>query len=142
MRTTLWIVKTLAGGGGCCVISNLFKTSNYVCIIEELKELFCVLQWRSQPEIWSCKFFCVYRPYKESISKEMSNDNDLNLRSMTKFSDWLRYTGVFGVAIYRLLQIILLMALLACTVVRIQDLKNKVVIGYFVRIKFLFATDN
>ena len=38
-------------------------------------------QWRSQPDIWSCKckFFCVYRPYKESISKEMNNDNDLNL---------------------------------------------------------------
>ena len=36
---------TSGGGGGCCVISNLFKTSNYVCIIEELKELFCVLQW-------------------------------------------------------------------------------------------------
>ena len=26
-----------------------------------------------------CNFFCVYRPYKESISKEMNNDNDLNL---------------------------------------------------------------
>ena len=31
-----------------------------------------------------CKFFCVYRPYKESISKEMNNDNDLNFHSMTK----------------------------------------------------------
>ena len=33
-------------------------------------------QWRSQPDIWSCKCksFCVYRPYKESISKEMNND--------------------------------------------------------------------
>ena len=31
-----------------------------------------------------CKFFCVYRPYKESISKEMNNDNDLNLHSMTE----------------------------------------------------------
>ena len=38
-------------------------------------------QWRSQPDIWSCKFkfFCVYRPYKETISKEMNNDNHLNL---------------------------------------------------------------
>ena len=28
-------------------------------------------QWRSQPDIWSCKckFFCVYRPYKEPISE-------------------------------------------------------------------------
>ena len=38
-----------------------------------------------------CKFFCVYRPYKESISKEMNNDNDLNLHSMTKLSGCLRY---------------------------------------------------
>ena len=31
-------------------------------------------QWRSQPDIWSCKckFFCVYRPYKEPISKEIN----------------------------------------------------------------------
>ena len=36
------------------------------------------IQWRSHPDIWSCKckFFCVYRPYKESITKEM-NDDDL-----------------------------------------------------------------
>ena len=33
----------------------------------------------------NCKFFSVYIPYKESISKEMNNDNDLNLHSMTKF---------------------------------------------------------
>ena len=45
-----------------------------------------LLQWRSQPDIWSCS---VYKPYKESISKEY-NDNDLNLRSMTKLSGWLR----------------------------------------------------
>ena len=33
-------------------------------------------QWQSQPDIWSCKckFFCVYRPHKEPISKEMNND--------------------------------------------------------------------
>ena len=37
------------------------------------------------------QIFCVYRPYKESISKEMNNDNDLNLHSMTKLSSWLRY---------------------------------------------------
>ena len=28
---------------------------------------------------------------KKSISKEMNNDNDLNLHSMTKLSGWLRY---------------------------------------------------
>ena len=43
-------------------------------------------QSRSQPDIWSCecKFFCVYRPYKESISKEMNNDN-------VQLLSWLRY---------------------------------------------------
>ena len=43
-------------------------------------------QWRSQPDIWSCKckFFCVYRPYKEPISKEMNNDNNLILHCMIK----------------------------------------------------------
>ena len=34
---------------------------------------------------------CVYRSYKESISKDMNNDCDFNLHSMTKFSGWLRY---------------------------------------------------
>ena len=32
--------------------------------------------------------FCVYRPYKESVSEEMSND--LNFHSITKLSGWLR----------------------------------------------------
>ena len=50
-------------------------------------------QWWSQPVIWSCKckFFCIYRPYKESISKEMNNDNDLNLHLHDQMSGWLRY---------------------------------------------------
>ena len=55
-------------------------------------------QWRSQPDIWSCKmtnangqckFFCVYRPYKEPISKEMNN-NHLNLHLHDQMSGWLR----------------------------------------------------
>ena len=55
------------------------------------------------PDIWSCKckFFCVYRPYKKSISKEMNNDNDLNLHSMNKFSDWFRYSDEVGELIIR-----------------------------------------
>ena len=36
-------------------------------------------------------FLCLYRPYKESISKEMNNYNDLNLHSVTKLSGWFRY---------------------------------------------------
>ena len=35
--------------------------------------------------------FCVYRPYMESTSKEMNNDNDLNLHSITKLSGWPRH---------------------------------------------------
>ena len=47
-----------------------------------------VVDYAGQPDIWSgkCKLFCIYRPYRESISKEMNNDNDLNLHSMTKLS--------------------------------------------------------
>ena len=29
--------------------------------------------------VMPCKFLCVCRPYKEAISKEINNDNDLNL---------------------------------------------------------------
>ena len=59
-------------------------------------------QWRSQPDIWSCKckFFCVSRPYNEPISKEMNNDNHLNLHLHDQMSagfatarDLLRWFG-------------------------------------------------
>ena len=46
----------------------------------------------------NAKFFCVYRPYKESISKEM-NDIDLNLHNMTKLSGWLRYWLLFKLSL-------------------------------------------
>ena len=38
------------------------------------------------------QIFLLYRLYKESISKEMNNDNDLNLHSKTKLlaRGWLR----------------------------------------------------
>ena len=41
-----------------------------------------LVQGRSQPDIWRCKwqFFSVYTPYKESIFKEMNN-NVLNLHT-------------------------------------------------------------
>ena len=38
------------------------------------------------PDDW-----CINRPYKESIYKEMNNDYDLNLHSMTKLPGWLCY---------------------------------------------------
>ena len=41
--------------------------------------------------VMQMQFINVYRPYKESISKEMNYDSDLNLNSMTKLSGWLRY---------------------------------------------------
>ena len=64
-------------------------------------------QWQRQPGhtmqifLWSyntnfslviqCKFFSVYRLYKESIYKAINNDNNLNLHSMTKLSSSLRH---------------------------------------------------
>ena len=60
-----------------------------------LVEVYIILtiSGEASPTIWSCyaNFSVCYRPYKESISKEMNNDNDLNLHSMTKLSGWLRY---------------------------------------------------
>ena len=45
-------------------------------------------------------FFCVYRPYKEPIYKEMENDNHLNLHLHDQMSGWLRYCSrsVVGLA--------------------------------------------
>ena len=39
----------------------------------------------------NANFFCVYKPYKESISKKMNNDNDLNLHLNDLMSGWLGY---------------------------------------------------
>ena len=41
--------------------------------------------------VMQIQIFSVHKPYNESISREMNNDNDLNLQSMTKLSGWLRY---------------------------------------------------
>ena len=61
-------------------------------------------QWRSQPDIWSCKckFFCVYRPYKEPISKEMKNDNHLNLHLHDQMSGSLCYCSRSVALVWRL----------------------------------------
>ena len=37
------------------------------------------------------QIFLVYRPYKEWISKDVNNDNDLNLHLHDQKSGWLRY---------------------------------------------------
>ena len=60
-------------------ISNIFFVETFKCRSE---------QWRSQIDIWSskCNFSCIYRRYKESISEEMNNSNDLNLHSITKWT--------------------------------------------------------
>ena len=62
----------------------------YIYIYIYTTQLFSVVK---QPDICSCKckFFCVYKPYKELIPKEMNTDNNLNLHSMAKLSGWLRY---------------------------------------------------
>ena len=70
-------------------ISNLSSVYSFLLLTVR-----CCDQWSSRLDMWSCKcnFFCAYRPYKESISKEMNNsDNDLNLYSMTKLSGWVHY---------------------------------------------------
>ena len=45
---------------------------------------------------FKCKFFCVYRPCKESISKEMNSNNDLNLHLHDQMSGWLLLPLVTG----------------------------------------------
>ena len=80
--------------------------------------VFICFQWRSQPNIWSrkCKFFCVYRPCKESISKEMNNDNDLNLHSVTKLSGWLRYCMFhLDILLYHVIKMNTMPSSIACT---------------------------
>ena len=69
----------------------VFPSQNAQCFYISAPLHIIYKQWRSQPVnlVMLCKFFCVYRPYKESISKEMNND--LNLHSMTKLSGWLRH---------------------------------------------------
>ena len=59
---------------------------------------------QGQPDIWSCKykFFCVYRPYKEPISKEINNDNHLNLHLHDQMSGWLRYCSRSVALVWRL----------------------------------------
>ena len=41
--------------------------------------------------VMQIQIFSVYRPYNESIFREMNNDNDLNLHNITKLLGWLRY---------------------------------------------------
>ena len=61
-------------------------------------------QCRSQPDIWSCKckFFCVYRRYKERIFKEMNNDNHLNLHLHDQMLGWLRHCSRSVALVWRL----------------------------------------
>ena len=44
----------------------------------------------------------IYRPYnKESISKEINNDNDLNLHLHDQMSGWLRYWNSLGIVLIK-----------------------------------------
>ena len=74
-----YIIGTVLATGPECIINtyvilgrrNLFEMGAVRSARDE---------WRGQPDIRSCKykFFCVYRSYKEPISKEMNNDDHLN----------------------------------------------------------------
>ena len=41
--------------------------------------------------VMQMQIFCVYKPYKESISKEVNNGNDLNLHLHDQIVGWLRF---------------------------------------------------
>ena len=81
----------------CCEVWNyaipgylsdeLEKVQNHQYQIRNLNRL-SLYQRRSQPGIWSCKckFFSVYKPYKESISKEMNNDIIIIIHYIIKFA--------------------------------------------------------
>jgi hypothetical protein len=62
------------------LIIRWFHSSGWVLVIERLiiRCKSCCVQWRSQPEnlVMLCKYFRVHKPWKQSISKEMNNDND------------------------------------------------------------------
>ena len=47
----------------------------------------------ASPTIWSCyaNFSVFIDRIRNQFLKEMNNDNDLNLHSMTKLSGWLRH---------------------------------------------------
>ena len=47
-----------------------------------------------------------YQQYKESISKEMNNDNNRNLHSMTNMSSWLRYCITLRTAMFVYLNLV------------------------------------
>ena len=56
---------------------------------------------------FKCKVFCVYTPYKESISKEMNKNNNLNLHLHDQMSGWLRFwwqPNILIIFVYTFLQ--------------------------------------
>ena len=69
------------------VCDSLFTTSLLQVVNSHVASWLSIVA--KPADIWSCKckFFCVYRPYKESISKEMNND-DLNLHLHDQMSGW------------------------------------------------------
>ena len=71
----------------CCVSGELDPTQFYyisalLAVTKPARHVICSCK---------CNFFRVYKPYEDSITTEMNNDNDLNLHAMTKLSGWLRY---------------------------------------------------
>ena len=88
-----FFIGTALATGPECIINIYYVILGRRCLLEMGAVRSARDQWRSQPDIWSCKckFFCFYRPYKEPISEEMNNDNHLNLHLHDQMSGWLRY---------------------------------------------------
>ena len=96
----LFFIGTVLATGPECIINIA------ICDIgdENGCSSICSRSAAKPADIWSCKckFFCVYRPYKEPISKEMNNDNHLNLHLYDKMSGWLRYCSRSVALVWRL----------------------------------------
>jgi hypothetical protein len=73
------------------VLNMLWKNQSKLCF--RFPDTLGCNQWRSQPDnlVMLCKYFCVHKPWKQSISKEMKKWIIMiwNLHSMTKLSGWL-----------------------------------------------------
>ena len=81
-----------------CVTKNMFLCKAKIALCDAKKFVYIYIEHAKKIFVYAKKywlvisgeaspifghanayFFCVYRPYKESISKEMNNDNALNL---------------------------------------------------------------
>ena len=71
----------LSGGGGG---GGFQKNVHMTFLVDKIG--MCPVARPARLLVMQIQIFSVYRPYNESISRGMNNDNDLNLHSMTKLS--------------------------------------------------------